>query len=175
MVADQRFASSRPDVLVFETPVLDQDLTFAGPVSVDFFFSTTGTDADFVVKIIDVLPDDAKDPTPNGVLYSGFQQMVRGDVFRGKFRNSYEHPEAFEPNKITEVKFKLNDIAHTFKKGHKIMIQVQHTWFPLVDRNPQKFMNIPDAKESDFQRSTNRFYHDVQRPSSVGVMVLKKN
>jgi putative CocE/NonD family hydrolase len=176
MSADQRFASSRPDVVTFTSVVLTDDITLAGPLDVRFFFSTTGTDADFVVKLIDVLPNETPNPSPNprGVLMAGLQQMVRGDVFRGKFRNSFENPEPFEPGKITEVNFQLNDVLHTFKKGHRIMIQVQHSWFPLVDRNPQKFVDIGKAEASDFQKATHRLYHDKEYPSRVEVSVIRK-
>lgn len=176
MAADQRFASTRPDVLVYESKILDEDVTLAGPLDVDLFFSTTGSDADFVVKLIDVLPEATPNPSPNpkGVNMALLQQLVRGDVFRGKFRNSFEKPEAFQPGLITEVKFKLNDVSHTFKKGHRIMIHVQHSWFPLVDRNPQKFMDIGKAEASDFQKATHRLYHDKQHPSRIQVPVLSK-
>jgi putative CocE/NonD family hydrolase len=176
MSADQRFASSRPDVVTYTSGVLTEDITVAGPLDVRFFFSTTGTDADFIVKLIDVLPNDTPNPTPNprGVLMAGLQQMVRGDVFRGKFRNSFEKPEPFEPGKITEVNFQFNDVLHTFKKGHRIMIQVQHSWFPLVDRNPQKFVDIGKADASDFQKATHRLYHDKEHQSRIEVLVIKR-
>jgi putative CocE/NonD family hydrolase len=140
--ADQRFSADRPDVLVFETDALTNDITLAGPVIARLFVTTTGTDADFVVKLIDVLPD------------SNTQQMVRAEVLRGKFRNSFSKPTPFEPGKTTPVKLTLNDVAHTFKAGHKIMVHIQSSWFPLVDRNPQQFMRIPDANAEDFQRAT---------------------
>jgi putative CocE/NonD family hydrolase len=175
MSADQRFASTRPDVVTYTSAVLTEDITLAGPLEVRFFFSTTGTDVDSVVKVIDVLPNETPNPNPNprSVLMAGLQQMVRGDVFRGKFRNSFEKPEPFEPGKITEVNFRLNDVLHTFKKGHKIMIQVQHSWFPLVDRNPQKFVDIGKAEASDFQKATQRLYHSKEHPSRIEVLVLK--
>ena len=176
MSADQRFASTRPDVVTYTSSVLTEDVTLAGPLDVKLFFSTTGSDADFIVKLIDVLPDATPNPAPNprGVVMSGLQQMVRGDVFRGKFRNSFENPEAFESGKVTEVNFQLNDVLHTFKKGHRIMIQVQHSWFPLVDRNPQKFMDIGKAEAFDFQRATHRLYHSKEYPSRVEVSVMRK-
>jgi predicted acyl esterase len=137
---------------------------------------TTGTDADFVVKLIDVLPENEPNFTnaPRGFQMAGYQRMVRAEVMRGKFRNSFETPEPFEPGKITTVKFELNDVAHTFKKGHKIMVQVQSSWFPLVDRNPQKFMRIADAKEPDFQKINIKVYHDPVNASKLVLPVLKK-
>ena len=141
----------------------------------DLFVSTTGTDADWVVKLIDVYPDDApdNDPNPQDIRMGGFQMMVRGDIFRGKYRNSYETPEPFIPNKITEVKIPLQDINHTFLKGHRIMVQIQSSWFPLADRNPQKFVDIYHAKESDFQKATQRIYHNNQYPTHLEINVLE--
>jgi len=172
--ADQRFASRRPDVLVYATEVLDEDVTIAGPVDARLFVSTTGTDADWVVKLIDVYPDDYPDPNPNptGVKMGGYQQLVRGDVMRGKFRNSFEKPEAFTPGKPVPVKFSMQDTCHTFRSGHRIMIQVQSSWFPLVDRNPQKFIDIYTAQESDFQKATQRVYRTREMPSSVSMLVM---
>ena len=172
MVEDQSFASSRPDVIYFETDALENDMTVTGRILADLFVSTSTTDADFVVKVIDVLPADEQ--TPKGTITAGFERMVRAEVFRGKFRNSYEKPEPFVPNKVSEVKFELNDINHVFKKGHKIMVQVQSSWFPLVDINPQKFMRIPDANESDFQKATIRIYHDGTNASKIVLPVLNK-
>ncbi|MGI8582880.1 MAG: CocE/NonD family hydrolase, partial [Chitinophagaceae bacterium] len=176
MVEDQRFTSTRPDVVVFETTPFENDLTVTGSILADLFVSTTGTDADFIVKVIDVLPDNEITPrgSPRGTSMAGFQRLVRAEVMRGKFRNSYEKPEPFSPNKISEVKFALNDVAHTFKKGHKIMVQVQSSWFPLVDINPQKFMRIPDAEESDFIKVTIRIYHDGMHNSKIVLTVLNK-
>ena len=174
MTDDQRFASRRPDVVVFSSPVLDEDITLAGPVIADLSVSISGTDADFVVKLIDVFPDDfTYDSTAfgkgNGKDYpmQGYQMMVRGEIMRGRYRNSFEKPEAFKPGKITRVKYALPDVAHTFKKGHRIMIQVQSSWFPLFDRNPQKFVDIYHAKESDFQKASIRIYHDPANASKI--------
>ncbi|MDB5249058.1 MAG: CocE/NonD family hydrolase [Segetibacter sp.] len=172
MVADQRFASARKDVLSYESKVLENDVTLSGPITAHLFVSTTGTDADFVVKVIDVLPDTAGRENQKDV--AGMQRLVRAEVLRGKFRNSYSNPEPFVPGKITEVKYELNDVAHCFKKGHKIMVQVQSSWFPLVDRNPQKFMSIPKADEKDFQAATMRIYHDAAHPSSIEVLQLTR-
>jgi hypothetical protein len=175
MAEDQRFAALRPDVVVFETDELTEDITLSGRILADLFVSTTGTDADFIVKLIDVLPDTASTPkgSPKGFTMAGLQRLVRAEVLRGKFRNSMEKPEPFVPNKIAEVKFDLNDVAHSFKKGHKIMVQVQSSWFPLIDRNPQKFMRIPEADEKDFQKATIRIYHDAVNSSKIILPVLQ--
>ena len=175
MVEDQRFTSNRPDVIVFETTLLENDMTLTGRISADLFVSITGTDADFIVKVIDVLPESEITPrgAPRGLSMAGYQRLVRAEVMRGKFRNSYEKPEPFTPNKISEVKFEMNDVNHVFKKGHKIMVQVQSSWFPLVDINPQKFMRIPDANESDFQKATIRVYHDGINNSRIVLPVMK--
>ncbi|MBI2275195.1 MAG: CocE/NonD family hydrolase [Bacteroidetes bacterium] len=172
MTDDQRFAARRPDVLVFKSDILTEDVTLGGVVTADLLVSLSGTDADFVVKLIDVFPDDFAYATPGRSNYemSGYQMLVRGEVMRGKFRNSFEKPEAFVPNKPTQVKFALPDVAHSFKKGHRIMIQVQSSWFPLVDRNPQKFTDIYQAKDSDFQPATIKLYHHA---SKVILPVLK--
>src|SRR5262249_28187594 len=136
--------------------------------------STTGTDADWIVKLIDVYPDDYPDPSPNpsGVRMGGYQQLVRGEVMRGKFRTSFEKPEPFTPGKLATVKFGLPDVYHTFRSGHRIMVQVQSSWFPLVDRNPQTFVDIYSAKESDFKKTTQRVYRSKDRPSRLQAAVL---
>lgn len=182
MTDDQRFAARRPDVLVFQTDVLTEDVTLAGALQADLKVSITGTDADFVVKLIDVFPSDFSYPTDQqaagrqgGGTYpmGDYQMLVRGEVMRGRFRNSFEKPEAFVPNQVTTVKFSLPDVAHVFKKGHRIMVQVQSSWFPLVDRNPQKFVNIYGAKESDFQKATIRVYHDGANNSGILLPVVE--
>jgi len=179
---DQRFASRRPDVLTFQTNILEEDLTLAGPVVANLKVSITGTDADFVVKVIDVFPDDFRYPgdvnqpsrTSGGTYPMGaYQMLVRGEIMRGRFRNSFERPEAFKPGKIETVKFELPDVAHTFKKGHRLMIQIQSSWFPLADRNPQKFVNIYEANESDFQKATIRIFHDSQNASSIILPLIR--
>lgn len=173
---DQRFAARRPDVLTFQTEVLNNDLTLAGPVIADLLVSISGTDADFVVKIIDVFPDDFSYPGPpvaRSYPMRGYQMLVRGEIMRGKFRNSFENPTAFTPNKVERVKFELPDIAHTFKKGHRLMIQIQSSWFPLADRNPQKFVNIYEADITDFQKATIRIHHDATNSSNVVLPVIK--
>lgn len=174
MVSDQRFASRRTDVLVYQTDPLEEDITLAGPVSPELHVSTTGTDSDFVVKLIDVYPDDYPSPEPNpaGVQMSGYQQLVRGEPMRGKFRNSFETPEPFVPGKIAKVSFDMPDVNHCFRRGHRIMVQVQSSWFPLIDMNPQKFLNIPDAHRSDFQKATERVFHSQGMASGLAVHVL---
>jgi len=173
MVADQRHASRRPDVLTYQTPVLEEDLTVAGPVKVSLHVATTGTDADWVVKLIDVYPDDTPDPedNPSGVRMGGFQQLVRGDVMRGKFRKSLETPEPFTPGEPAEVAFTLNDSYHTFRPGHRLMVQVQSSWFPLFDRNPQTFVDIYKARPADFRKATQRVFRSKGRASRVEVLV----
>jgi putative CocE/NonD family hydrolase len=174
MTDDQRFASTRPDVLVYRSGVLEEDVTIAGPIVADLYVSTTGTDSDFVVKLIDVYPDDYPNPDPNpaGLQMGGYQQLVRGEPFRGKFRNSFERPEPFTPGKVEQVRFTLPDAAHTFRRGHRIMVQVQSSWFPLVDRNPQKFVSIGSAKPEAFQKATQRVYRSAGQASSVQLSIL---
>ena len=176
MAEDQRFASQRPDVLVFQTDSLAQDMTLTGEIAANLFVSMSGSDADFIVKVIDVWPAGSSVTSAEGqrpVQMGGYQQMVRAEVFRGKFRNSFSKPEPFVKDKIEKVSFKLNEVAHTFKKGHRVMVQVQSSWFPLVDRNPQKFMNIFEASEEDFQKSKIVIHHDARNSSSVVLPVLK--
>jgi putative CocE/NonD family hydrolase len=175
---DQRFAGRRPDVLTYQTDVLNEDLTLAGPVVADLFASISTTDADFVVKIIDVFPDDFKYDTlvyNKGTNYQmgGYQMLVRAEIMRGKYRNSLEFPEPFTPGEITEVRYSLPDVAHTFKKGHRLMIQIQSSWFPLTDRNPQQFMNIYKARKSDYIPSDIRIYHDAAHPSHIVLPILE--
>ncbi|MDQ6814345.1 MAG: CocE/NonD family hydrolase [Bacteroidota bacterium] len=174
MTDDQRFASRRPDVLTFTTGILSDDIAVTGPVTADLMISTTSTDADFVVKVIDVFPDQFKYSDTDKYQMNGYQMLVRGDVMRGKFRNSLEKPEPFVPKKITNVKFTLPDVAHTFKSGHKIMIQIQSSWFPLVDRNPQKFMDIYHAKDEDFQKASIKVYHNGSMNSKIILPVLTR-
>lgn len=182
MTDDQRFANRRTDVLSFQTDVLTDDVTLAGTVIADLLTSITTTDADFVVKLIDVFPSDFTYPgatTAAGRLGGGsylmgdYQMLVRGEVMRGRFRNSFEKPQAFTPNKVEKVKFELPDVAHTFKKGHRIMIQIQSSWFPLVDRNPQQFVNIYEADAKDYIKSKISIWHDAKNSSSIVLPVLK--
>ncbi|MCE7060083.1 CocE/NonD family hydrolase [Dyadobacter sp. CY343] len=175
MYEDQRFAATRPDVLVYESAPLTEDVTISGNVFADLFVSTTGTDADFVVKLIDVYPGDAPNDSPinPNMKMGGFQLLIRGEVMRAKFRNSFSKPEPMVPGKVEHVKFDMQDAAHCFKKGHKIMVQVQSSWFPLVDRNPQKFVNIYKASEADFQKANHRIYLSGSSSSYVGVRVLE--
>lgn len=175
MTDDQRFAGRRPDVLVFETEVLEEDLTFAGEITADLWVSTDQTAADWVVKLIDVYPADEPDyeGNPEHVRMGGYQQMVRSEAMRGRFRESFSEPKPFTPNQPTEVKFRLQDVLHTFKKGHKIMIQVQSTWFPLIDRNPQKYVeNIFEAEDSDFTPALHKVYHSAEHPSKIAVQLM---
>ena len=176
MAEDQRFAFSRPDVLNYVTTALDKDITLTGSILADLQVSITGTDADFIVKLIDVLPENEPNfkNAPKGFQMAGYQRLVRAEVMRGKFRNSLEKPEPFKPGEITNVKFNLNDVAHTFLKGHKIMIQIQSSWFPLIDKNPQQFMNIPTASESDFQKATIKIFHISGYSSKIVLPVLNK-
>jgi uncharacterized protein len=162
MTVDQRFASARPDVLVYQTAPLESDLTIAGPIAPSLRVSTSGTDSDFVVKLIDVYPSDYPDPVPNPahVIMGGYQQLVRGEPFRGKFRKSMSKPEAFVPGKPDSIDYTMPDICHTFRAGHRIMVQIQSSWFPLTDRNPQVFIDIPKAKKTDFKKATERVFHD---------------
>ena len=176
MTDDQRFASRRTDVLTYQSDILEENITLAGELIATLFVSISQTDADWIVKLIDVYPDDTPDNeyTADHIRMAGYQQMVRSEVFRGRFRNSYEYPEPFVPNKITEVSFPLQDILHSFKKGHRIMVQIQSTWFPLVDRNPQKYVtNIFEAKENDFVKSTHRVYSSPSSNSNIEVSILK--
>jgi putative CocE/NonD family hydrolase len=173
MTYDQRFASRRADVLVYQSEPLEQDVTLAGPITAVLNVSTSGTDSDFVVKLIDAYPNDFPNPDPNpkGLNMGGYQQLVRGEPFRGKFRNGLSKPEAFTPGKQAKIEFALPDICHTFRPGHRIMVQIQSTWFPLVDLNPQQFVNIPTAKAEDFQKATERVYRGGEDGSRLRVMV----
>ena len=175
MTYDQRFAARRTDVVVYQTEPLEKDVTIVGPIRPALQVSTSGTDADFVVKLIDVYPDDYPDPDPNParVHMAGYQQMVRGEPFRGKFRNSFEKPEPFLPGKPARIDFAMPDICHVFRPGHRIMVQIQSSWFPLTDRNPQVFLDIPSAKSSDFQKATQRIYRGGPEGSRLRVRVLE--
>ncbi len=175
MTGDQRFASSRPDVLSYETDVLDHDVTLAGNTWANLKVAITGTDADWVVKIIDVYPDSAKNNqfTAKGVYMSAYQQMVRSEEIRGKYSNNISQPEPFVPGQVTPVNVELQDILHTFKKGHRIMIQVQSSSFPLIDRNPQVFEDIMKAKDTDFKKQTHRVYTSKANPSFLKVRVVE--
>ena len=181
MTDDQRFADRRTDVLSFKTVVLPEDLTVTGNVSVKLRAAISTTDADFVVKLIDAYPDSGSYNTVDiyanadpALIYpmGGYEMLVHGEISRGRYRNSYEHPGAFTPDSVDEVKFKIGDVAHCFKKGHRIMVQVQSSWFPLADRNPQQFVNIYQAKAADFIKSTVRIYHDAKNQSSIELPVL---
>jgi len=180
MTDDQRFASRRPDVLTYQTDTLTNDVTLAGPVIADLYTAISTTDADFVVKIIDVFPDNfTYDETiygkGNGKDYpmGGYEMLVRGEVMRGRYRQSFTTPEAFIPNKVTEVKYKMPDVAHTFKKGHRIMVQIQSSWFPLVDRNPQQFVDIYTCTEADFIPSNVQIFSGREHASNIILPVLR--
>jgi hypothetical protein len=183
MVSDQRFAAKRADVLVYQTPPLDEDITIVGPVSPALQVSTTGTDSDFIVKLIDVYPMDypGSDRTPGDAVrdvampsesMGGYQQLIRGEPLRGKFRRSFERPEPFVPGKVEAIAFDMPDINHTFRRGHRIMVQVQSSWFPLVDLNPQTFVSIPGAAPADFRKATERVHRSHAAASGVRVHVL---
>jgi putative CocE/NonD family hydrolase len=186
MTEDQRFAATRPDVLVYKTDRLDHDITVFGSIAVDLKVSTTGTDSDFDVKLIDVYPGDYPDfnnppppATPGTVAtpvisqMGGYQQLIRGEPFRGKYRKGFERPVPFEPGKPDRIAFMLPDVAHTFRAGHRIMIQVQSSWFPLTDRNPQKFMEIPKAQASDFSKATQRVFLGGPDGSRIQFMIAE--
>jgi putative CocE/NonD family hydrolase len=174
MIEDQRFAASRPDVLVYESDALTEDVTIAGPIVAHLEASTTGTDSDFVVKLIDVLPGDSPDnqPNPAGVHMGHFQMLLAGEVFRAKFRKSFEAPEPMVPGEVTPIEFDLRDRNHTFEKGHRIMVQVQSSWFPVIDRNPQTFVDIYKAQAEAFQPATQRVYRSSERPSYLKLNVI---
>jgi hypothetical protein len=174
MTRDQRFAARRTDVLVYQTEPLARDITIAGPVAPRLRVSTSGTDADFVVKLIDVYPNDFPnpDPKPAGVEMPGYEQLVRGEPFRGKFRRSMARPKPFRPGKAEEIDFSMPDVFHTFRAGHRIMAQIQSSWFPLVDRNPQKFVNIPTAGAADFQKEVERVYRGGENGSRIEALEL---
>ncbi|KQQ45873.1 X-Pro dipeptidyl-peptidase [Duganella sp. Leaf126] len=182
MVGDQRFAATRTDVLTYRSEPLEQDVTLSGPVKPRLFVSTTGTDADWVVKLIDVYPDDypsadkpdspRTDVAKPAIPMAGYQQLVRGDPLRGKFRHSFEQPEPFVPGKVEAVNYSMADINHTFRRGHRIMVQIQSSWFPLVDLNPQTFVDIPTAKPEDFKKATQRVYHAPSMFSGIEVQVM---
>jgi putative CocE/NonD family hydrolase len=176
MTEDQRFAARRPDVLVYRTAALEEDLTLAGPIQANLWVSTTGSASDFVVKLIDVWPDeipgyDKESDEPNR---GGQQTLVRAEAFRGRYRNSYEKPEPFTPGEVTPLSFELLDVLHTFKRGHRVMVQVQSSWFPFIDRNPQKYVpNIFEAEARDFVPVTNRVHRSGLHPSHLEVGVLE--
>ena len=183
MVDDQRFASYRPDVVVYQTEPLEEDITIAGPISPKLKIASSGTDSDFVVKLIDVYPENYPDPedTSNGnkriqdappLHMGGYEQLLRGEPFRAKFRNSWEKPEALTPGKQANLDFAMPDLFHTFRRGHRIMIQVESSWFPLTDRNPQTFTDIPHARPEDFQKATEQIFRQKDAASGVEVLVM---
>lgn len=152
----------------FKTEPLKENITLGGAIKAELEVAITTTDADFVVKIIDEYPDDYQNPSQKHTyLMNGYQMLIRGEVMRGRYRNSFEHPEAFTPNHPTRIYFSMNDIAHTFKKGHKIVVQIQSSWFPLVDRNPQQFVDIYQCSNNDFIKSTIKVLHQKEHPSRI--------
>jgi len=173
---DQRFASTRPDVLVYSGQVLEEAMLLSGPVEVELFVSTTASDADWVVKLIDVFPDTANQRGLNQreIEVGGYQMLIRGDIFRGKYRYSFEHPEPFLAKEVTRVKFTLPDINHCFQKGHRLMIQVQSSWFPLFDRNPQTFTNIYKCDKGAFQKATHRVYRSKEYPTNLILPLINR-
>ena len=182
MCADQRFASSRPDVLTFSTEVLEDTLKVEGPVTVRIYCETTGSDMDIVVKLIDVYPDDfaypseiaEKLPDPDYMM-GGYQMLVRGDVFRARYRKGFERPVPMRPGKAELICFDMPDVAHWFLPGHKVMVQIQSSWFPLIDMNPQRFIaNIYDSEESDYTKTAIRAYHQRNMPSCIELHVVGK-
>ncbi|HZX58964.1 MAG TPA: CocE/NonD family hydrolase [Mucilaginibacter sp.] len=175
MTGDQRFASRRPDVLTYQTDVLDKDVTLAGNIWANLKVAITGTDADWIVKVVDVYPDSTKNNqfTAKGVYMSNYQQMVRSEQMRGKYRNDISKPEPFVPGQVSAVNWELQDILHTFKKGHRIMVQVQSSMFPLIDRNPQQFEDIMKAKDTDFKKETHKVYTSKDHPSFLKVRVME--
>jgi uncharacterized protein len=176
MTYDQRFASRRPDVLSYQTPPLEHDITIAGPITPVLKVATSSTDSDFIIKLIDVYPNDFPDPEPNParVEMGGYQQMVRGEPFRGKYRNNMAKPEPFTPNQPAKIEFVMPDVCHTFRTGHRIMVQIQSTWFPLVDLNPQQFEDIPTAKSSDFIKATEKVFNGGADGSHVNLQIMTK-
>ena len=169
LVQDQRFVDERPDVLTWQTDALTDDVTLGGQVTAKLFASTSGSDSDWIVKLIDVYPEKVA----NDWKLSGYELMIADEIFRGRFRNSFEKPEPITPGEVTPFTIDLHTADHVFKRGHRIMVQVQSTWFPLYDRNPQKFVaNIFEAKDSDYQKATQRIYRSKRYPSSVEISVL---
>jgi len=171
MDADQRFASQRNDVLTYKTNKLENNVNIAGPLTADLYISTTGTDGDWIVKIIDELPNKSQDQKSE--LTGGYQMLVRWEIMRGKYRNNYEIPEPFLPGKVTRVKYTLPDINHTFLKGHRIIVQVQSSFFPMSDSNPQKFINIYTCDSTDYQKANIKLYHTKEYPSGIKFNTLK--
>jgi len=174
IIEDQRFVWNRPDVLAYETPPLSESVTLAGPLTATLYVSTTGTDADFVVKLIDVFPNDAPNNSPRGpdVPMGGYQMMVRGEPMRAKYRHSWSKPEPLTPGRVEKVEFTMPDICHTFRKGHRMMVQIHSSWFPLMDRNPGKFCNISQASEGDFHKITQRVYLSGPNATHLTVTAL---
>jgi putative CocE/NonD family hydrolase len=166
MYADQRFATARADVLTYRTEPLDSDVTVAGPITVRLQVSSSGTDSDFIVKVIDEYPNTGASP--------GYQLLLRGEPMRARFRNSFSSPEALQPDKVTALNFSMPDVNHTFRRGHRILVQVQSSWFPLTDRNPQTFVAIPGAKPGDFVKAKQHVFHTPETESAIVLPVLAR-
>ncbi len=176
MICDQRFEEGREDVLIFKSDVLTENVTITGAILASLFVSTSGTDADWIVKVIDQFPeevDEYNDDKEKRIDMKGYEMLLRYGVMRGKFRNSLEYPEPFVPNEVTKVNFALHDVCHTFKKGHRIVVYIQSSMFPIIDRNPQKFMDIYSANEQDYQTVINRLFHSKEYPSNLSFKILK--
>jgi putative CocE/NonD family hydrolase len=173
-IEDQRLFATRPDVLTYETPMLDDAITVAGPIRVDLFTSTTGTDSDWVVKLIDIYPDDepAAKTESGEVKMAGYQMLVGVEVMRGRYRKSFEHPEAMKPGEITPIEFNILDRFHTFRKGHRLGVQVQSSFFPFIDRNPQTFVDIYHARPADYHKAMQRISRSSAQPSHLELPVL---
>jgi hypothetical protein len=173
MTDDQRFATRRPDVLSYQTDELAQEVSVCGALDASLWVATTGTDADFVVKLVDVYPSDYVDPEPRpgSPHMGGYQQLVRGEIMRGRFRASFEAPQPFKPGEPAQVKISIPDACHAFRAGHRIMVQVQSSWFPLADRNPQTFVDVYKASESDFRAQTHTVFRAPGKASSLAVMI----
>ena len=173
LVEDQSFIENRQDVLTWETDPLREDLTIAGDIVAHLFTSTSGTDSDWIAKLIDVYPKEKAYQLYHNM--SGFELMIANEVFRARFRNSFEHPEPMVPNQVTPITIDLHTNDHVFRKGHRIMVQVQSTWFPLIDRNPQKYVpNIFEAQASDYVKATQRIYRSKSYPSNIEIPPVTK-
>ena len=187
MLSDQRFAAKRSDVLVYESDPLEDDVTIAGPVVPHLEVSSSNTDSDFVVKLVDEYPPDYDEPVQRDGSQSPpldvalpaekmgeYQMLIRGEPMRAKFRNGWDNPQPLTPNEVTAVSYEMQDVNHTFRRGHRIIVQIQSSWFPLVDLNPQTFTDIPKAKPTDFKSAMERVYHSTAHTSSLGVGVVPR-
>jgi putative CocE/NonD family hydrolase len=177
VICEQSFAENRKDILVFKSEKLEEDMTIVGPIEANLFVSTSGTDSDWIIKVIDQFPEDVdeyENDAEKRADMKGYKMLLKYGVLRGKFRNSLEFPEPFIPNQITSVNFELHDVCHTFKKGHRIIIYVQSSMFPIIDRNPNKFMDIYSATSTDYEIATNRIFHSKKYPSHISIKILEQ-